>query len=101
MGGSTLVLAGVSTDCCVLSTAVAPGVEAVTVPGFPVGAVDTTGAGDTHTGVFLAGLLRGADPVTAARTADAAAALSVTRRGLATCPTAAEVAAFLGRDRDG
>ncbi|QJY47626.1 sugar kinase [Pseudonocardia broussonetiae] len=75
---------------------VAPGAEPVTVPGFPVEPVDTTGAGDTHTGVFLAGLLRGADPVAAARTANAAAALSVTRRGPATSPTTIEVTGFLG-----
>ena len=78
---------------------VAPGAEPVTVPGFAVEPVDTTGAGDTHTGVFLAGLLRGDHPVAAARTANAAAALSVTRRGPATSPTAAEVASFLAGTR--
>lgn len=77
--------------------AVAPGAEPVTVPGFPVEPVDTTGAGDTHTGVFLTGFLHVADPLTAARTANAAAALSVTRRGPATSPTAAEVQSFLAR----
>ena len=34
----------------------------------------TTGAGDVHTGVFLAALLRGASPVHAARDANAVAA---------------------------
>jgi sugar/nucleoside kinase (ribokinase family) len=65
------------------------------VPGFAVEALDSTGAGDAHTGVFVAALARGADPVAAAWTANAAGALTVTRRGPATCPTAAEIADFL------
>ena len=64
----------------------------VHVPGFRVDVVDTNGAGDTHTGTFIAALARGADAVAAARTANAAAALSVTRRGPATAPTEAELA---------
>ncbi|GAA2285169.1 PfkB family carbohydrate kinase [Glycomyces scopariae] len=60
------------------------------VPGFQVNAVDTTGAGDAHTGVLAAALLR-ADPIdTAVRRANAAAALAVTKRGPATAPEAAE-----------
>jgi len=69
--------------------------ETTAVPGFPQTPYDTNGAGDTHTGVMLAELLAGADPVTAARRANAAGALKVTRRGLDTIPTAAEVEAFL------
>lgn len=65
------------------------------VPGFPVVAIDTNGAGDAHTGVFLAALARGATPVAAGRTANAAAALSVTRRGPAASPAASEIEAFL------
>jgi sugar/nucleoside kinase (ribokinase family) len=57
--------------------------------------LDSNGAGDTHTGAFIAALATGADDVAAARTANAAAALSVTRRGPATAPTAAELARFL------
>jgi fructose-1-phosphate kinase PfkB-like protein len=56
------------------------------VRGFPVAAIDTTGAGDAHCRVFPAELLRGADQHTAAVRADAAAALAVTRRGPATAP---------------
>jgi sugar/nucleoside kinase (ribokinase family) len=67
----------------------------VHVPGFRVDVLDTTGAGDTHTGTFIAALARGADALDAARTANAAAALSVTRRGPATAPSAAELARFL------
>jgi sugar/nucleoside kinase (ribokinase family) len=65
------------------------------VPGFPVTAVDTTGAGDTHTGSFLAALADGEDIMPALRRANAAAALSVTRRGPGTAPTRAELARFL------
>ena len=69
--------------------------DPVTVPGFRVDVVDTNGAGDAHTGTFIATLAAGAGEVAAARAANAAAALSVTRRGPATAPTAAELAAFL------
>ncbi len=67
-------------------------VDGVRVPGFAVTAVDTTGAGDTHVGAFLAALAAGLTPLDAALRANAAAALSVTRRGPATSPTAAETA---------
>ena len=69
--------------------------DPVTVPGFRVDALDTNGAGDAHTGTFIAALAGGADEVAAARAANAAAALSVTRRGPATAPTATELARFL------
>ena len=65
------------------------------VPGFRVDAVDTNGAGDTHTGAFLASLASGAPVIEAVRRANAAAALSVTRRGPATGPGLAELEAFL------
>lgn len=61
-----------------------------------VTAVDTTGAGDTHSGVFLAGLAAGLTEVEAARRANAAAALAVTRPGAATSPTGAELDRFCG-----
>jgi len=72
-----------------------PGSAPEQVPGYRVEAVDTNGAGDTHTGAFLAALGSGAGPVQAVRRANAAAALSVTRRGPATGPTAAELDRFL------
>jgi sugar/nucleoside kinase (ribokinase family) len=62
-----------------------------------VTAVDTTGAGDAHSGVFLAGLAAGLTPGEAARRANAAAALAVTRAGAATSPTRAELDRFLAR----
>ena len=65
------------------------------VPGFRVPVVDTNGAGDIHTGTFIAVLARGADAREAARTANAAAAISVTRRGPAAVPAEAELADWL------
>jgi sugar/nucleoside kinase (ribokinase family) len=69
--------------------------DPLTVPGFRVDVLDTNGAGDAHAGTFIAALAGGAGHVAAARTANAAAALSVTRRGPATAPTATELAHFL------
>ena len=86
------VLVRVGPDGCLLG---GRGVAAEHVPGFGVEVVDTNGAGDTHTGAFLASLGAGALPGDAVRRANAAAALSVTRRGPATGPTAAELDAFV------
>ena len=65
------------------------------VPGFKVQAVDSNGAGDAHAGVFIAGLAKGLNPAEAARRANAAAALAVTRWGPATSPGTAEVDALV------
>ncbi|WP_426516165.1 PfkB family carbohydrate kinase [Diaminobutyricibacter sp. McL0618] len=77
---------------CLLVTR-AGGVEEI--PGFAVTAVDTNGAGDAHIGAFLAALSTGASGADAARRANAAAALAVSRRGPATAPTAGELDEFL------
>lgn len=61
------------------------------VAGYPREAVDTNGAGDTHTGVLVAERAKGAGWVEACRRANAGAAIKVTRRGPATAPTAAEI----------
>ena len=66
------------------------------VPGYRVEVVDTNGAGDCHVGAFAARVAFGEDPVDAARWANAAAALSVTKHGPATAPTLSELEAFLG-----
>ena len=64
--------------------------------GFQVKAIDTTAAGDTFNGALAASLSRGANLRDAARFANAAAALSVTRPGaLASIPGLAEVQEFL------
>jgi sugar/nucleoside kinase (ribokinase family) len=67
------------------------------IPAPTVRAVDTTGAGDAHAGVFLAALADGLAPADAARRANAAAALTVTRPGPATSPDRAELNAWLAR----
>jgi sugar/nucleoside kinase (ribokinase family) len=65
------------------------------MPGVPVAIVDTTGAGDAHLGAFIAGLAAGRDAEAAARRANVVAALTVTRRGPATSPTAQETDRFI------
>ncbi|XUL93011.1 PfkB family carbohydrate kinase [Streptomyces galilaeus] len=87
--GSVLVRTG--PDGCLVHH----GGRLVPVPGFAVDAVDLNGAGDAHTGVFMAALARGFDPVAAARRANAGAALAVTAPGPATAPDAARLDAFL------
>ncbi|WAP53908.1 PfkB family carbohydrate kinase [Streptomyces sp. S465] len=74
---------------------VPPGGEALHIPGRRVTAVDSNGAGDAHTGAFLALLGHGLDPDTAVRGANAAAAYAVTRHGPATGPTRGELLDFL------
>lgn len=87
--GSALVRTG--PEGCLLHH----GGRLVAVPGFVVDAVDLNGAGDAHTGVFMAALARGVDPVAAAHRANAGAALAVTASGPATAPDAARLDAFL------
>ncbi len=58
---------------------------------FATHVVDTNGAGDVHDGVFLAALAGGAEPVVAARWANAAASIAISRVGPATCPTRDEI----------
>ncbi|MEO1494312.1 MAG: PfkB family carbohydrate kinase, partial [Pseudomonadota bacterium] len=68
----------------------------VAVEAFDVTPVDTTGAGDTFLGVFLAGLDADTPPQSALTLAAAAAALQVTRPGAADAiPTSAEIQQFL------
>ena len=52
-------------------------------PAFKVNAVDTTAAGDTFTGYFIAGLSRGSDYQTILKMASAASAIAVSRKGAA------------------
>ncbi len=53
----------------------------VQVPGFPVNAVDTTGAGDTFNGAFAVARAEGMEMKESVRFANAAAALSVCKLG--------------------
>jgi sugar/nucleoside kinase (ribokinase family) len=65
------------------------------VDGFATKVVDLNGAGDVHNGTFLAELARGESPYEAARWANAAAAIAVSRFGPASGPTRDDVAAFI------
>ena len=69
--------------------------NAVHVRSRKVTAVDTTGAGDAHSGAFLAALADGLPPLEAAARANAAAAFAVTRPGPATSPTRAGLDSWL------
>lgn len=66
-------------------------------PIYPVKAVDTTAAGDTFTGFFLSGILRGCPPAEAMDTASRASSLAVSRKGASvSIPTLDEVLALKG-----
>ena len=65
------------------------------MPGFPQEPGDTNGAGDAHTGVLVAEHAGGIDWADSSRRATVAGAITVTRRGPATAPTASEIDAFL------
>jgi sugar/nucleoside kinase (ribokinase family) len=69
--------------------------DARAVEGFQTNVVDTNGAGDVHNGVFVAELASGRDAWAAARWANAAAAMAISRLGPATCPPRQEVAAWI------
>lgn len=71
------------------------GETVVSQPAYSVRTVDTTGAGDTFTGFFVSGLMKGLSPKDAMKQASKAAALAVTRQGAApSIPTLEEVEAF-------
>jgi ribokinase len=89
--GSGVVVRDGAAGCVVLER----GGEPVAVPAFAVEAVDTTGAGDTHVGAFIAALGRGLDPVEACRWGNAAAAVVVSSGGQASPPRLPELRAIL------
>lgn len=65
-------------------------------PAFKVNAVDTTAAGDTFTGYFIAGLSKGSDYQTILKMASAASAIAVSRKGAApSIPDKSEVLSSL------
>jgi ribokinase len=71
-----------------------------TVPAFAVDAVDTTGAGDAFTAALTVCIAEGRDAVDAARFANAAGALAVTRFGtLPAMPRRDEIESFLKQRR--
>ena len=75
------------------------GGDARWVKPFKVDAIDTVAAGDCFNGAFAVALLEGNDPWAAARFANAAAAICVTRKGAAaSMPMRAEVDEFLQKN---
>ena len=97
-GRAGVIVRSGRSGCVLALRAPGPGVSLSLVPAPAVVAVDTTGAGDAHAGVFLAGLAAGLPPDAAASRANAAAALVVTRPGPAVAPSRAELDAFLAAD---
>jgi len=72
------------------------GSEEIFSPAYSVDAVDTTGAGDTYLGYFLAGIDLGLTIQSAMQRASAASAIQVTREGAATAiPDLNEVLKFM------
>jgi sugar/nucleoside kinase (ribokinase family) len=67
----------------------------VIVGPFETAVLDTNGAGDTHSGVFLAELARGTDVFEAARRANAGAAVAIATLGPASCPPRDVITAIL------
>jgi sugar/nucleoside kinase (ribokinase family) len=76
-------------------TVLTKGDEPVHVDGFKVTVVDTNGAGDTHSGVFLAELALGTDAIEAARRGNAASAVAISVLGPASCPDRDVVSAMI------
>jgi sugar/nucleoside kinase (ribokinase family) len=64
-----------------------PGRALAVVPGVTSKVVDTNGAGDTHSGVFLAELSLGTKVEEAALRANVAASIAIATLGPSTCPT--------------
>jgi len=73
-------------------------IDTVSIPAHVVDAVDTVGAGDAFCGALAAQLALGRDVPSAVSMANAAAALTTTRRGsAASTPTIGETEAFIGQ----
>jgi 2-dehydro-3-deoxygluconokinase len=90
--GAPLVVLRCGAKGCVVSD----GHRRERIAGHAVKAIDATGAGDCFDGAFAARLVAGDDPFTAARYANAAAALATTGYGaVAPLPRHHEVAALL------
>jgi sulfofructose kinase len=90
--GPSLVVVTRSESGCVCLTAR----ETITVPGFDVPIVDTTGAGDAFHGAFIYGLLRGWSTERTAIFANAVGAINCTAlSGRAALPSLAQTLGFL------
>ena len=99
--GRALVAMGVSTVIVTLGEAGAIAVgatDSIRVPGFPVDAIDTVGAGDAFSGGLAASLAAGVPLQDALVVASATAGLTCTRRGAVDAmPTGEEVVALMRR----
>ncbi|MGD0497623.1 MAG: ribokinase [Bryobacteraceae bacterium] len=92
LGPSTVVVKLGSLGCLVAS-----GQTRVRIHGFPVAAVDTTAAGDAFNGGLAVALAEGRPPVEAAKFANAAGAIAVTRYGAqASLPSRDDLSLLLG-----
>ena len=79
----------------------AKGGEVVSHPGFPVEAVDTTGAGDSFAAGFVSGYVRGLSLRECLKIGNACGALSTLEPGgTAGQPTLERLRAFLGERHD-
>jgi len=77
---------------------VVAGEQQTTIPAYPVDAVDTTAAGDAFLGAYAVALTEGMPALQAAAWSNAAAAISVTRRGAQpSLPTRVELDEFLAK----
>jgi sugar/nucleoside kinase (ribokinase family) len=79
-------------DGCVLTS---KSHKEMQVEPFEATVLDTNGAGDTHSGVFLAELAWGSDELEAARRANAGAAVAIAKLGPASCPPRDVITALL------
>ncbi|MFV0450731.1 MAG: PfkB family carbohydrate kinase [Propioniciclava sp.] len=86
LGASTQVLLRIGPAGCLVI-----GESVRLVPSIRVTMVDATGAGDAHAGVLMARLAAGDSLLAAVYAANVAAALTVTRHGPATSPSADEL----------
>jgi 2-dehydro-3-deoxygluconokinase len=90
--GPSIVVLKLGRDGCLVSD----GDRRERIDGVRVDAIDATGAGDCFDGAFAARMVAGDDPFTAARYANAAAALATTGYGaVAPLPRTADVARLL------
>jgi sugar/nucleoside kinase (ribokinase family) len=96
LAGRDGVILRLGSDGCLLQMR---GQEVQHLPARQVKVVDTTGAGDAHTGTFLAALAGGAEPAEALHRANVAASIVVSRDGPATAPTSEELRGVLEAQR--
>jgi sugar/nucleoside kinase (ribokinase family) len=88
LAGREGVIVRLGSDGCLLQMR---GKDVQHLPARHVEVVDTTGAGDAHTGTFMAALAHAVEPAEAVHRANVAASIAVSRAGPATAPTSEEL----------